>query len=532
MLRKYKSLKVATAQDIRELDSRATSIYGIPEIILMEHAAMAVQKSLCMHWEKDFDEVLILCGSGNNGGDGLALARILNAAGMAVHVFITGSVDKLHSSSLQNYCMAEKSGIVISHCRNPEGRREFGKALSDSGKERVIVDAMLGTGLARDVGSFLSDIIQSVNVSPWPVLAVDVPSGICPDTGALRGTAVRADATISLSLLKRGNLLFPGVEYHGCLYYSSIGLPPAVSSGMDIPLELNTVPCLGAQPADGHKGNCGRIFFVGGSSAYRGAPVFAARAAFLSGCGYVTMAVPDVVADVLVSAIPESVILDTGCKSMLDVEAVPMILKESEKADVVILGPGLSEAPGAAALALRIIAEVPTALVVDGDALTALAGKHELSRDRDHPTYLTPHPGEMARLLNCSVAEVQADRVEAALRVAREYDSCVVLKGACSVIAEPSGKAWLNLTGNVGMATAGSGDVLAGILGALCCQMEDGTAALRAAVYIHGLAGDQARGRLGSRSVTASGIIDELGRAFQIVAGDEEMNRCWPILVS
>lgn len=517
-------MKIGTARDVRKLDNSVISDYGVAQAVLMENAALAARDVVARRWGIGDRDVLILCGSGNNGGDGFALARLLYARGAAVSLLMAGDPGKLNGAAADNYHIVRQLPLEILQLDSSPQPPLLNKI--DFSRYNLIVDGLFGTGLSRNLEGRMALLAERINESGTAVLALDIPSGVSADTGEILGTAIHAEATVTFGIPKRGNLLYPGAAAGGTLYHSEISFPPEVSGDSSMILSVNVPPGLPVRNPAGHKGSFGKVLIIGGSPAYRGAPALAAGAALKSGAGYVRLAVPSELVPQIFPLIPEAVFLPQNGAGAMGAEHLPELLEQAMEADAVLIGPGLSTDPESVRLAREFIPAAESALVIDGDALTALAGREELCREREYPSYLTPHPGEMARLLGSSISEIEARRVDTALEAADRYGATVVLKGAHSVIADPNGSAWINLTGNSGMGTAGSGDVLSGIVAALAAiQMGFPSEAdpLRLAVHLHGLAGDLAAESIGRAGITASDIMSFIPAA---------MEQYWPRIVA
>lgn len=511
-------MRIGTARDVRRLDSSVITDYGIPQSVLMENAAIAARDAIAELWSVPGRDILVVCGSGNNGGDGYALARLLYTRGAAVTVLAAGDPQKNGGAAAENAGIVGRLPLEVLRLDASPDPPLLKKL--DFGRYDLIVDALFGIGLSRELEGRMAALVNRINESGTAVLSLDIPSGIDADTGAVLGRAVRADATVAFGIPKRGNLLYPGYELGGRLYLSEISFPPEVTGEESMALSVNVPPPLPPRNPAGHKGSFGKVLVIGGSADYRGAPALAAMAALKAGSGYVRLAVPADIVNQIFPLIPEAVFIPRESTGSMGSEHTDDLIEHTAAADSVVLGPGLSTAPESIRLARDLIAGIEKPLVVDGDALTALSGREELTGDREFPTYLTPHPGEMARLLGSSIHEVETRRVEVAQEAADRYGCCVVLKGAHSIIARPVGSAWINLTGNSGMGTAGSGDVLAGLLGALIPRFaDDGVDVLRLAVYLHGLAGDLAAEKLGKDGLNATDIVEFLAEALQIRTG-------------
>ncbi len=464
-------MRVGSAQSVRRLDESVMQKFGVSQTILMEHAALAACNTAETCWGLKDRRVLLVCGRGNNGGDALALARLMHVRGAVVEIVLAANPNSLAGAAAENWTIVQRLPLKTQVLRNSpdSGFLDGVDFLSPD----FLVDGLFGTGLSRPVEGLPAELIKRLNTSGRPVLSLDIPSGICADTGAVLGCAVRADATVSFGMLKQGNLLYPGFEH------------------------------------------C-KVLVIGGSSHYCGAPVLAASAALRSGAGYVRLALPEYLTGRAFGLLPEAVYVPLKCGgSAPGPEHMTELMQQASASSSVVLGPGLSTAKGPAELVLELAAALECPLTVDGDALTALAANHAICRKRRAPTILTPHAAEMARLLGRTTEEINARRLDCALEAAALYNAVVVLKGAHSIIAFPSGKARINLTGNCGMGTAGAGDVLAGRIGALSAQTHAEDAA-SLAVFIHGLAGDLAAGRLGERGLTAGDILHSVPEAFRL----------------
>ncbi len=512
---KIYAMKVCTSADARRLDQAVILDYGIDQALLMENAAIAARRTIERRWGVKNKTILIACGMGSNGGDGFALARLLHAKGAGVSVLTAGDTGRLSGSSKSNYKSILHLPIKIWNLgKSPETAIPSGL---DFSRFNLIVDAIFGTGLSRSIDGSIAALIAGINASGTPVLAMDIPSGIGADTGEVLGSAIKADASVCFGMLKRGNLLYPGHQYGGSLYFSEISFPPEVTEDDSVHLTLNIPPPLSMRNPAGHKGFFGKVFIIGGSMQYRGAPTLAAFAALRTGAGYAFLAIPAAIAGPVFSLIPEAVLLPLSGSGILMSDHTSTILDRASRADATVLGPGLGASLESTHLVRNLIQEVQGPLVLDGDGLIALAGKEELSRNREFPTILTPHPGEMARLLGSSIGEVEIRRVETAAEAAERYQAIVVLKGAHSIISLPSGQSWINLSGNCGMGTAGSGDVLAGIIGALIAGGGKPEDAVRQGVYIHGLAGDISAGIKGEGGMLARDIVECIPEALRIL---------------
>jgi hydroxyethylthiazole kinase-like uncharacterized protein yjeF len=457
--------------------------------------------------------VAIVCGKGGNGGDGFVVARWLRRRGLDPVVLLAARPEAIAGDAAAKLVALRRAGV------RPIVIEDAARAEDLIGDTHVVVDALLGTGTRGAPTDLTAALIDRLNTSRRPIVALDIPSGLPADGGAPPGPAVRAAATFTFAGLKHGLVQPPGLDFAGRVTVIPIGIPDAeVGRGIRTWLveRVDVAALFPPRPREAHKGTYGHLLVVGGSLGKTGALALAARAAMRTGAGLVTAATAasqqPVVAGLVLEGMTEPLAeTDVGTVALAARERV---LELSAARDAVALGPGLGLAPDTQELARRLAREVALPLVLDADALTALAGRLELLRDAPAPRCLTPHPAEMARLMGTSVADVQRDRVAAARGVATAYGVHVALKGATTVIAIADGRVFLNPTGNAGMASGGTGDVLTGMLGALLARGMTPADALVAAVYVHGLAGDLAVARLGEESLVASDLIESLPDAF------------------
>ena len=509
-------LPVFTAAEMRALDQRAMSQLGIPGVRLMENAGRGAAQAILTHFgSQRRKRVVICCGKGNNGGDGFVVARRLKAAGAAVRVFLLAQTSEVKGDSGAMLAAYLKAGGRIQEVTREADLRSLEKALASSD---MVVDALLGTGLAGPVTGLYALAIELINRSAKPVAALDLPSGLASDHGRLLGPVVAAVLTTTFAGWKRGLLLYPGAAKAGQVMVVDIGIPDSAARegiGTFLLEASDIAPLFPPREPDSHKGAFGRLLVVAGSVGKTGAAALAARAALRTGAGLVTIAAPrsqqPIIAalgmEVMTEPLPET----PGQSASL--KAKDRILELVSATDALALGPGLSLDPETQNLARELVREVDKPMVVDADGLSALAGHLDFLK-KAPPRCLTPHPGEMARLLDSTVAEVQADRIETVRSFCQRAGGFLVLKGARSVIGEPGGSVFINPTGNPGMATAGSGDVLTGMVGALLARGVDLLAALQASVYLHGLAGDLARDEKGEAGIIAGDILEAIPRAI------------------
>lgn len=512
---------IFTAAEMRALDARAIRELGIPGGRLMD-AAGSGAAGLIARWLTPIRgrHIVVVCGKGNNGGDGFVVARRLRARGAAVHVFLTARRD-------------EVEGDAAAALAGWRGRVEAIEAGPDPGalvraleRADAVVDALLGTGLTGPARGQVAVAIEAINEAGRrgvPVLALDLPSGLGSDDGALLGPTVKATRTITFAGLKRSLLLHPAAAQAGPVDVVDIGVPAGeVARGITTwRLEAADVRrYFPPREVDAHKGRFGHLLIVAGSLGKTGAAVLAGRAALRSGVGLCTIAAPASQQPIVAAHAPEYMTeaLPETAAGTLALAARERILDLARRVDAVALGPGLSLHPETQELARALMVEVERPLVADADALGALAGHLDLLRRALGPRALTPHPGEMARMLGVGTDVVQGDRLEITRSFGRDHRVGLALKGAGTVIGGPDGRVAVNPTGNPGMAKGGSGDVLTGIVGALLARGLDPVGALEAGCYLHGLAGDLTAAEWGEVAMIAGDIIEKLPAALQALA--------------
>lgn len=513
-------MKVVNAKEMREIDRLTIEEYGLDSLVLMERAGLSVVRRI----EELYDRsvmVVVLSGGGNNGGDGLVIARNLHNAGWDVRVFLVADTGRLSADCRRQYDLAKKMGVRISE--KAPSKRDL--------KGSLIIDALLGTGLQKNVRGDIARLIKRLESADSDTIAVDIPSGISADNGRIMGSAVRADATVTFGLPKIGHLLHPGAAYAGRLFIEDIGFPPELATSSDIDIEYleesDIRKFLPERPQDTYKGDYGHILILGGSAGKTGAPLMAAGAALKSGAGLVTVGAPGRAADALMASVVEEMVLplpslEAGKTGAEAAGAVFEFL--SARADILAIGPGLGMNSASAEFALNVIKASPVPMVIDADGLNALSMLEytdllEFLKALSVPAVLTPHPGEMARLLKRDTAYVKSNRLELAGKFSRDTGTFLVLKGAPAIVAAPDGRLFINSTGNPGMATAGTGDVLTGLTASLIAQSSSLLDGLLSAVYLHGLAGDIAAGEMTEYSLKATDITESLPEAFKLLSG-------------
>jgi hydroxyethylthiazole kinase-like uncharacterized protein yjeF len=487
-------MKVATAQEMKEIDRQAIEIYGIPGVVLMENAGVSVVR--CMEQVNGplvGKRIMILAGKGSNGGDGFVVARHLANHGAKVKVFLFCSPQKIAGDAAIHLAILVQMGIDIIEI---SGERDWDRLKIALSFTNFIVDALLGTGFRGRLSPIFEQAVSFINQADKVVYAVDIPSGVHGNDGQVATVAVRAAYTVTFGLPKPGLLLYPGAEYSGQITVDDIGLPKQLLTNPEIKQNVITaadvVAKLPKRALDCHKGTLGWALVIAGSEGLTGAAVLAAQGALRAGAGKVTIAVAESIYAIVATKLTEVMVqpLPDKVGGILTIASLPAIQTLLAKADVLALGPGLGRDEKTLAFVAELIQLTQLPLVIDADALYALADHTDLLSCSQALCVVTPHPGEMAQLTGLTVAEIQANRLAVARQYAVEWKSIVILKGAATMVAFPDGEVYINTTGNAGMATGGTGDVLTGIIAAFIAQGCSSHDAAVIGVYLHGLAGD------------------------------------------
>lgn len=510
-------MKVAKSYQMKNIDRYAIEEIGIPGLILMENAANAVALAVKARPEA-LKGVAVMCGVGNNGGDGFAIARQLSVSGLKVFIYVFGQKSSITDDAEVNYNIADRLGISISFISGVN-INELTVKLKHCG---VIVDAVFGTGLSRDIDDFCGMVFEAVNASGAYVVSVDIPSGVMGDTGRLCSSSIRADETVSFQLPKVGNIMYPGAECNGKLKVVNIGIPDEAVSSQQIMCEATELSdvkqAIYRRRPDTHKGTYGRIGILAGSVGMAGASVLNSRAALRCGSGLVRVCVPKRIYDIVEASVTEAMVYGFDTAEGTYEEAVKGLLSFS---DVVATGSGCTNMDNYDEILKLLIKNSDKPVIIDAEGINSVARFPEILQDRKSPAIvLTPHYGEMARLTGRKVSDVAACPIDIALDYAVKMNVYMVLKGARTVTATPKGYVYINTTGNAGMATAGSGDVLTGMIASIMGQCDDTALAIKTAVYMHGLAGDAGAARLGQHSLTAGDLIDAIPNAYKIITGE------------
>ncbi len=497
---------------MRNLDRRAIEEFGITQEMLMENAGQAAYYTLLQNFGVQSKLFTIFCGVGNNGGDGLVVARKINSGGGRVVVFIVGDSSKFKGAARQNFEIARKLQIDVLDLNDVESATETVR------RSDAIVDAIFGTGLDREVKGIYREIIDMINGSRKTVFSIDIPSGIQGDTGKVMGTAVKARFTTTFGLPKIGNLLYPGFDLGGKLYVTHISFPPAIQNAAELKISTNDPEPLPVRPKDTHKSNFGKVLFIAGSSSYLGAPYFAALSFLKAGGGLSFLATPGTVSSFIGSKGSEIIFIPQKhtATGSISLENKKQLLQFSENVDMVVMGPGLSLNEETQSLVRELCAGIRKPLLIDGDGITAVAGDLVCIKQRKAPTILTPHMGEMERITRKKTGDMPDAMIEVLQSTASELNSTIVLKGAHTLIGYPDKRVFINFSGNPGMATAGSGDVLAGTIPAMLGLGFPMDEAVRMGVFIHGFAADNAANQKGEDGLVASDIMDYLPASLKI----------------
>jgi hydroxyethylthiazole kinase-like uncharacterized protein yjeF len=508
-------MKVANAEEMQELDRKAIETYRIPGMILMENAGRGAAEVIS-HTFPDIHKkkIAIISGKGNNGGDGFVIARYLLNQGVSVRVYLLADPKGLRGDAETNFNIFQRmKGEVIS----VPSSKDYVRVKKDLEKFDILVDGIFGTGLDAEVRGYYREVIDHLNTLQRPIVAIDIPSGLDADTGKPLGTAIRAFLTITFGLPKVGHLLPPGIDYVGEVRVIDIGLPKRLVEDEKIPThlleekEIKRWLSIPRNP-DTHKGDYGHLLVIAGSVGKTGAAAMACQAALRMGAGLVTLGIPKSLNGIMEMKLTEVMTepLPETPKQTLSLRAFSAIVRLCENKKAVIIGPGLGTFKETQSLVLKLIKALDVPIILDADGLTALATQPKTLPIANRSLILTPHPGEMARLMRSQVKEVLEDRIGRSRNFSQSHHVHLVLKGHPTLISTPKGEVFINPTGNPGMASGGTGDVLTGMIGGLVCQGFDILPSLQIAVYLHGLAGDEGAQEKGEKSLIATDIIEKI----------------------
>jgi hydroxyethylthiazole kinase-like uncharacterized protein yjeF len=521
-------MRVLSAAQMQEADRLTIEDIGIPSMVLMENAGRAVAQHLSQRFRAlAFEHTAIICGRGNNGGDGFVVARVLASREHDVSVFLIGRAVQVRGDARRNLDILSRLEIPVVEIASEDDWEQHAASIAQAD---VIVDAMFGTGLKEPLSGLHARVVKDINAMPGAVVSIDVPSGLSCDTHQVIGEAIKAELTITMGAPKLPLVLPPAERLCGDIITADIGIPYEIVDELDGPrVELlgpaEIMRHLMPRDPDSNKGDYGRVVIAGGSLGKTGAVNLSAMAALRSGAGLVTIATPSPCLPIVASMGAEYMTEGWEDAGGPEESAVDRVL--GLKKDVLAIGPGLGAGPRQQAFVFALLERSEVSLVLDADALNVWQEDPSRLHGREGiDIIITPHPGEMARLTGLSIEEVQQNRLEVVRNFAMSRSIFVVLKGHRTLIATPDGRVAINPTGNPGMATGGTGDVLTGMIAAWYGQLLDAEAACRVAVYLHGLAGDLARRSGGEAALIAGDIIDHLGEAtrdiFSLPGDDAE----------
>jgi NAD(P)H-hydrate epimerase len=504
-------MKVITVHTMQEIDKQAIKEYGIPGLQLMENAGRRCAEEITAEFGLT-GHAVIMAGRGNNGGDGYVTARLLSQKGWSVTVITLVEREQISGNVAVN--LERLPGSVVNYCTG-EGQLSA-LYIEEIFEADVIVDALIGTGLSSNVSGVYLEAVDLVNASGRPVVSVDIPSGVHGTNGRVLGDAVRAYMTVTFAFAKLGHVLYPGAEHTGRLIVADIGIPPELmesAAGYDFLDEAAVRPMLNQRGRQAHKGTFGHCLIIAGSTGKSGAAALSANSAVRAGSGMVTLAAAEKIHTILEIKTTEAmtVPLPFSGNGHLTNDAFPAIEKLIPGKDAVAIGPGLGRSPGTYALVQHLMETITVPLVIDADGLNALAEDITvLQRKKSTQVILTPHPGEMSRLMGTSIPDVEAIRISVAQEFATKYGVFLILKGARTIIASPAGTVAINGSGNPGMASGGMGDVLTGIIVSLLGQGYTAWDACRLGVFLHGLAADMVVEEKGEIGINASDVLEKL----------------------
>lgn len=513
-------MKIATAEEMRRIDALAAEQYGISDVILMENAGRAVTGVVAETiGEVAGRTICILAGPGNNGGDAFVAARHLSNRGAIVKVVLVGEAKKMTSAAVHNYEICQKLGLSFQTLETERDWEKFGILLRLAD---AVVDGLLGTGLKGSLREPLRRLISMVNAAGLPTVAIDIPSGVEADSGRVCEAAIEAQVTVTFGLPKTGHFFCPGAACAGRLVVDDISLPPVLLSDAQMQQEYldrsRAKAMLLPRPMDAHKGSCGRILAVAGSRGMTGAAALSAEAILRTGAGIAVLAVAAGLQGILAAKLTEVMTrpLPESAAGVLGETALAPLKKLAMAYDAVLIGPGLGRAGETGALVRRFLKEAEKPCVVDADALFAFVGHTEALAAHAAPLILTPHLGEMAALSGMEVPALREALIPVCRKAAADWQAILVVKSECTIVALPDGRVFLTSTGNAGMATAGTGDVLAGTIAGLLRQTASPEEAALLGVYLHGAAGDLAAEEK-AEGLLAGDLLDKLPLARKLL---------------
>ena len=515
---------LVTAEEMQQIDRRTIEDFGILGMVLMENAGRGATRFLLNYFpDIENKKVGVIAGRGNNGGDGFVIARYLKQRGIRVHVYLLAETNKVRGDAAANLAFLKPLDVPLfeipdeaSHSKNKPQMAQID----------LWVDAILGTGLKSNVKGYFKTVINYINGLSKPVFAVDIPSGLNSDTGQPCGACIRASATATFAFAKTGHMVYPGTDYTGVLKIVDIGIPPHITATVGPRHYLISAPLiqsyLTSRPADAHKGSTGHLLVIAGSPGKTGAASMTSMSALRAGAGLVTLGIAESLNAVMEGQMPEAMTypLPESRTGVLGLSAFEKVKKLEPGKKCLAIGPGLGQDSDTGEFVRKIIQSSKIPVVVDADGLNNLAGRLQILLKVKTPVILTPHPGEMARLLDTEVSKVQQDRIKCSRDFAARYKVHIILKGARTVIAHPDGRVFINPTGNAGMASGGMGDVLTGIIAGLMAQGLSPEASAHTGVYLHGAAADSLVEAIGPYGYLAGDVMNAIpGEIKKIVGG-------------
>ena len=509
-------MKACYARQVRDIDRLAAERAGIPSVILMENAALACVNALFGKFpDMRQKRAAVFCGKGNNGGDGFAIARHLYNRGVDTAVFLVCG-DEFKGDAQINFDIIEGMGVHMEHVYNTDVLDYIIPSYD------IVIDAIYGTGIHGEVTGISRETIEKINGFSRFIMSVDVPSGMNSDTGEICGVCVKADMTVTFAAYKTGMFLYPAADLTGEVILDKISIPDYIINEAESAAEVMDDEMFAERfpkrRNDSHKGDYGKVLVIGGSRGMSGAPYMAGTAALNAGAGLVTIAAPECINQILETKTTEVMTAPIACgDGHFSAEGAAELMVRAEKADAVLIGPGMGTSEGCRAVLRELLKSAKQTVIVDADALNILAQDMDMLKSCTCPLIFTPHEMELSRLTGLSVGEIRADRLGVSKEFSEKYGVTLILKGHHTIVTAPDGLQYINNTGNAGLAKGGSGDVLAGITAAFAARGIEETAAAAMAVYLHGRSGDIVMKKRGIESVTASAVAGALGEALDTV---------------
>ncbi len=510
-------MEILTDRQMQQVDRRAIEELKIPGLLLMENAGIRVFHEIAAAASLLGKKIVVACGGGNNGGDGFVIARHLAAAGAKVTVLALAPREKYRGDAVINLNLLDYTSLNFDFILEKADLSRVDFYLEGAS---LVVDSLLGTGLNKEVRGLYKEVIDKINLFPGEIIATDIPSGINASTGAVMGVAVKASLTVTFAFPKRGLFLYPGRKYCGKIKVADIFIPSFLGeeegSGVVLLTKEKALAMLPQRQGNNHKGDYGRVLILAGAPGYTGAAFLTSMTAQRAGAGLVTLGIPAGLHSIMETLLTEvmTVSLPETPKGGLSAQSPEIMKSYLKKSDVLAIGPGLGTEKDIREILLSLLTSYTSPMVIDADGLNAIVPTPEVLRQPSLPPVLTPHLGEMSRLTGLSITEIKKNPLELAREMSEKWRVVLVLKGAPTIVALPRGVVYVNTTGNEGMATGGTGDVLTGLIAGLIAQGAHPEKAAVSAVYLHGLAGDIAAEKLGKRGLVASDVMNMIPEAF------------------